>query len=91
MRQKNNSRILTNLGLGVPASQQVQRAWEETSFDATEEESADEELSSILALRHGRDTDAPDYNDGREVARGPELIEQKVGWDFEDGVANEED
>jgi hypothetical protein len=82
---------LTDLFLAIPASQQEQRARKQASFDATEEEAADQKVLAGFALGHGCDTDAPNSHDGVEIDRRAHLGKNQVRGDFEQGVANEED
>jgi hypothetical protein len=79
------------LALRVEEGQVDGHAGEQAAFHGAQEEPAYHQPGEVLHDARQSGDDAPGHRDEGDPARGGELLEDQVGWQFAEDVGDEED
>ena len=82
--------MLTNFLLCVPAGQEIDRAREETSLDATKKEASSEKALVALGLRQRENNTAPDPDYSRQVYRRSAFVHDHIGRNLAEEITDKE-
>ncbi len=80
---------LATLDAGQPAGEVVDHAWKETGLGHAEQKTQNVEVGFGLDKGHAGRDDAPGQHDPRQPDTCADFLQQDVGRDFEEGIADE--